>query len=46
VQGYGNAQIAQALFISPNTVKLDMKNLFVKLRINSRALLKMEMPEK
>jgi LuxR family maltose regulon positive regulatory protein len=44
--GYTNARIAQALNISSNTVKTEMKALFSKLNIGSRALLKREMFEK
>ncbi|MFA9466256.1 MAG: LuxR C-terminal-related transcriptional regulator [Velocimicrobium sp.] len=41
--GHNNREIAEALYISPNTVKAEMKSLFAKLGINSRVLLKKEM---
>ncbi len=43
VDGRNNREIAEALFISPNTVKAEMKSLFAKLGINSRVLLTKEM---
>ncbi|WP_312648372.1 LuxR C-terminal-related transcriptional regulator [Aminipila sp.] len=43
VEGLNNRQIAEKLYISPNTVKSEMKRLFTKLGINSRVLLKKEM---
>ncbi len=43
VDGGNNREIAEALFISPNTVKAEMKSLFAKLGINSRVLLTKEM---
>lgn len=41
--GLNNREIAKSLHISPNTVKSEMKSLFVKLGINSRVLLKKEL---
>lgn len=41
--GLSNRKIAEFLHISPNTVKSEMKSLFVKLGINSRVLLNKEM---
>ncbi len=43
LEGLNNKEIAGQLFISPNTVKLELKNIFRKLNISSRALLKKEM---
>lgn len=43
--GLTNAEIAEALHISHNTVKAELKSLFAKLGINSRLLLKKEMLE-
>ncbi|WP_027398981.1 LuxR C-terminal-related transcriptional regulator [Anaerovorax odorimutans] len=43
VEGLNNREIAEKLYISTNTVKAEMKNLFAKLSINSRILLKKEM---
>ena len=36
VDGFTNRQIAAQLFISENTVKSSLKNIFMKLGINSR----------
>lgn len=36
VDGYTNKQIAEQLFISENTVKSSLKNIFIKLEISSR----------
>lgn len=38
-QGLSNKEIAKKLFISENTVKTQLKNIYSKLNINSRALL-------
>lgn len=38
-QGMTNKAIGERLFISPNTVKMALKNIFTKLDINNRALL-------
>jgi LuxR family maltose regulon positive regulatory protein len=43
IDGMHNSQIAEVLKLSPNTVKAEMKSVFRKLGINSRALLKSEM---
>ncbi|MDK2808347.1 MAG: LuxR family transcriptional regulator, maltose regulon positive regulatory protein [Clostridiales bacterium] len=43
VDGRNNREIAEILYISPNTVKAEMKSLFAKLGINSRVLLTKEM---
>lgn len=45
LEGQTNKTIGEILHISPNTVKSELKNLFVKLGINSRVLLKKEMFE-
>lgn len=37
--GFGNQEIAERLFISPNTVETHMKNIFKKLEIHNRAQL-------
>ena len=39
-RGFTNKEIADRLFISPNTVKFTLKSVFAKLSIHSRALLK------
>jgi LuxR family maltose regulon positive regulatory protein len=39
-KGLTNKEIADKLFISPNTVKFTLKSVFSKLSITSRALLK------
>ena len=39
-EGFTNKEIGARLFISPNTVKTQLKSVFEKLDINSRALLK------
>lgn len=39
-QGLTNKEIGEHLYISPNTVKMALKNIFTKLDINNRALLK------
>ncbi len=39
-EGFSNELIAERLFISQNTVKTQLKNVFKKLGINSRSLLK------
>lgn len=44
-EGLNNKEIAQAINISPNTVKLELKNIFRKYNINSRKLLNKEMIE-
>ncbi|MEN6391310.1 MAG: LuxR C-terminal-related transcriptional regulator, partial [Syntrophomonas sp.] len=38
--GFTNKEIGKRLFISENTVKTQLKNIFGKLEINSRSLLK------
>jgi DNA-binding CsgD family transcriptional regulator len=38
-KGYSNKAIAQALFVSPNTVKTHVASLFAKLRVDSRVQL-------
>ncbi|KXL52173.1 HTH-type transcriptional regulator MalT [Anaerotignum neopropionicum] len=43
MKGLNNKEIGLALYISPNTVKRDLKNIFTKLGITSRALLMKEM---
>ncbi|MDD4842912.1 MAG: LuxR C-terminal-related transcriptional regulator [Anaerotignum sp.] len=43
MKGYNNKEIGLALHISPNTVKHDLKNIFSKLGITSRALMTKEM---
>jgi LuxR family maltose regulon positive regulatory protein len=39
IKGLNNNEIGNALYISPNTVKRDLKSIFSKLGISSRALL-------
>ena len=39
-EGFSNKEIGERLYISPNTVKTQMKSIFEKLGVNSRALLK------
>jgi LuxR family maltose regulon positive regulatory protein len=39
-EGFSNKRIGERLFISPNTVKTQLKSVFEKLGINSRFLLK------
>lgn len=39
-KGLTNKEIGERLFISTNTVKMALKNIFIKLDINNRALLK------
>ena len=39
-EGFSNKQIGERLFITQNTVKTQMKRVFEKLDINSRAMLK------
>ncbi len=39
-EGLSNKEIGTLLFIAPNTVKTQLKNVFTKLGINSRALVK------
>ena len=34
--GYTNIQVGEKLFISVNTVKTYLKNLFMKMNVNSR----------
>lgn len=43
--GFSNKEVGQRLFVSPNTVKTQMKNIFQKIDINSRVLLKQYMEE-
>jgi len=44
--GFSNKEIGARLFISQNTVKTQLKRIFEKLQINSRALLKQHVSEK
>lgn len=39
-QGHSNKQVAEKLFVSENTVKTHLKNIYSKLNVNSRSLLK------
>ncbi len=43
IDGLNNKEIGSALYISPNTVKRELKSIFIKLGINSRVLLKKDM---
>lgn len=38
-QGLTNKEIGERLFVSPNTIKTQLKSIFEKLEVNSRALL-------
>ena len=40
VSGYTHKDISRVLSVSPNTVRVHIGNIFEKLRINSRALLR------
>jgi LuxR family maltose regulon positive regulatory protein len=42
-EGYSNKGIGERLYITQNTVKTQLKNVFEKLGINSRTLLKQHM---
>lgn len=44
--GLSNKEIGERLYISINTVKTQLKSIFEKLGVNSRALLKQEFKEK
>lgn len=46
VEGLTNKEIGERLFISQNTVKTQLKSIFEKLGVNSRALLKQALTEK
>jgi LuxR family maltose regulon positive regulatory protein len=35
-QGMSNQKIAEALFVSPNTIKTHMRNIYSKLGVNNR----------
>ena len=39
-EGLSNKEISERLFISPNTVKTQLKSVFEKINVNSRTLLK------
>lgn len=43
IKGLNNNDIGNTLYISPNTVKSDLKSVFIKLGISSRALLTKDM---
>lgn len=43
IEGLSNKEIGNSLHVSPNTVKYELKNIFIKLNINSRVLLTKEM---
>ncbi len=45
-EGLSNKEIGERLFISPNTVKKQLKSVFEKLGVNSRALIKQSLVEK
>lgn len=45
-EGLSNMEIGEQLFTSPNTVKKHLKNIFNKLGVNSRALIKQSLVEK
>lgn len=36
IKNYSNSEIAESVFLSPNTIKFHIKNIFRKLNINSR----------
>ena len=44
-QGFSNRKIGEKLFISENTVKTQLKSIYYKLDIKSRALLKHHIPD-
>ncbi len=43
IEGLNNKEIGEALYVSPNTVKRDLKSIFFKLDISSRVLLTKDM---
>ena len=43
--GFSNKEVGKKLFVSQNTVKTQMKSIFLKLEINSRVLLKQYLEE-
>lgn len=45
IKGLTNKEIGKTLFISPDTVKTELKNIFSKFNINSRVLITKEMLE-